>query len=198
MQKATPGSRSRALPCIIVVMALSSAPAFGEGYPKGSAYVDAGMHWEARDLVGDCFNFDAVAGYDFLIWDWFDLYLGPRVGVFTETVATAYMAPTLGVYWPLTVGGQIYFLYPSFFSKDFVLTCGAAADLFIYLDAVHWNPSDFQPVFFFTEIFLGMRFYFAGSFYVEGRIDGGTMAFWSDFPVFLKFGIQAGYVLQPG
>lgn len=180
--------------CIAITLACT-APVFGEGYPKGSGYVGGGFHWEFRDLVGDFTHLDFVAGYDFLILDGFDLYLGPRVGLFSETVATANMGPELGVYWPVTAGGQIYFLYPSPFTRDLVLTCGAAVDLFIYWDSVHWNPSDFQPVFLFTEVFLGLRLYIAKVFHVEARIDGGTMPFFSGLPVFLKFGILAGFDL---
>jgi hypothetical protein len=186
---------SRRTVCIIVAMALTAASAFAEGYPKGSGYIDGSIHWESRDLVGDFVNFDIVAGYDFLIWDGFDLYLGPRVGLFTETVATAYMGPDLAVYWPITAGGQIHFLYPILPTKDLVLTCGAAADLFLYLDAIHWSASDFQPVFIYTEVFLGLRYYIADLFHIEARVDAGTMAFWSDSPVFLKLGILAGFDL---
>jgi hypothetical protein len=184
---------SRRLLCIIVGIALTSASVFAEGYPKGNIYVDGSIHYEGRDYVGDAVNFDVVAGYDFLIWDWFDLYAGPRVGLFTETVATAFMGPGLDVYWPLTAGGQIYFLYPSFFTKDLVVTCGVAADMLIYTDALHW--SDGQPAFLFTEVFLGIRYYIANVVNIEARIDGGIMPFFSSIPFFIKFGLQVGYVM---
>ena len=187
-------SARRAIQACIVCIALFTASfAFAEGYPAGSAYVNGGIHWEMRDAVGEATNFDAIVGYDFLIWDGFDLYFGPRVGVFTETVMTAFMGPSLAIYVPLTAGAQLYFLYPSWFSKDLVLTCGGAADFLIYTDALHWTEN--QPVYTFMEVFLGVRYYIGRLFHIEGRMDAGVFPFFSDVPVVLKFGLQVGVEL---
>ncbi len=186
-------ARVRRITVMALIAVLAAAFASAEGYPAGGIFAGGGAHWEARDNVGDAVNFDAVVGYDFLILDWFDLYIGPRIGLFTETMFTAEMGPTLSVYFPVSAGGQIYFLYPSWFTKNLTLTCGVAADALIYLDPLHWNEG--QPVYLFTEVFLGVRLYIADVFYVEGRMDAGVCPFFATTPYVLKFGAQVGYAL---
>lgn len=183
---------AKKLLCVVAVMALAAGCAFAEGYPKISMYVQGGPHFEERDLVGTFINVDATAGIGLLVWDWFDLYVGLRLGVFSETVATAYMAPDLGVYYPFVAGAEVYFLYPFALSGDLVWTCGVATDNFLYLDSVHWNPSDFQPTYWYVEVYLGLRYYIARRFHVEARVAGGTMPLFDSPPTFVGVRLLAG------
>jgi hypothetical protein len=188
----------RRMVCFVLVATLlasfSAVGVFAEGYPKVSVNLEGGLHLEARDLVGSFTNGDASLGIDFLVWDGFDLYVGPRVGVSAETTATAYMAADLATYTPVTFGGQVYFLMPTALSKELVITAGAAYDGWLYTEAVHWDPSDYQPLYGYGEVFLGLRYYLARRWHVETRVAAGTMPFWSDPPVFL--GVRLGVGLD--
>jgi hypothetical protein len=170
-------------------MLACAALAGAQGYPKGSAYVDGSVHWESRELCPDATNWDVVAGYDFLIWNSFDLYAGPRVGWYTETDCTA--ARDWGVHNEPSVGGQLYFLYPSPFTKSLVLTCGIASDVMFNFDATE-NGAPVR-VDLFGEVFLGIRLYLGERCHIETRFDAGQFAFFDSPPTFIKLGLLAGY-----
>ena len=184
-------SGRRAL-CVFVMIALAAAGAFAEGYPKISMSVGGGPHREGRNHVGVLINFDAEAEIGYLVWDAMDLYVGLRTGVFAETVVTAYMAPVLEVYLPIVLGAEAYFLVPTALTRDLVWTCGVASCMYLYTDAVHLNPSDYQPSYWYTEVFVGARWYVVRGFHVEARLEGGTMLLFDNPPLFAGMRLSVG------
>jgi hypothetical protein len=178
--------------CAALLVTAGVSGAYAEGYPKLSMYVEGGPHLEGRDLVGRFVNADATACIDYLVWDWFDLYAGLRIGVYGETVATAYMAADLARYYPVDAGAEVYFLLPTALSRDLVWTCSLTTDTFIYLDSVHLNPSDYQPSFWYVEVYLGLRYYIMRNLHVEVRAAGGTMPLFQDLPAFAGARLAVG------
>jgi len=162
--------------------------AAAEGKEFGIIHVTGNYHMEARDLVGYADGFDVLAGFDFLIWDAADLYIGPRLGWYSETVATADM--DYGMHQKPSLGAQVYFLYPAPFLPALAATAGFAFDLLFNFDAPHAEAG--EPVYMFTSAFLGIRYTF-GRIHLEGRLEAGLFPFFDSPPYFVKFGLQVGY-----
>ncbi len=149
----------------------------------GVVTVTGNYHMEADDWdYAD--GFDVLGSFDFLVWDLLDLYVGPRVGWYSETVPTGLG----GMHQKPSVGGEAYLLYPAPFLPALAGTAGFAFDLLINIDGTHPD----QPVYMFASAFLGARITF-GSFHVEGRLEAGAFPFFDYVPYFLKFGFQVGY-----
>ncbi len=156
----------------------------------GIIHVTGNYHGESRDYVGSADGFDILAGFDFLLWDEFGLYAGPRLGWYTETVCTAYMTPELAMHHKPSVGAQIYLDYPSPFLKQLEGTAGFAFDVLINLDDLHSDPE--ERTYTFISAFLGIRFIFSEFIHLEARLEAGNFPFFDDPPVFVKGGLQAG------
>ncbi len=157
---------------------------------RGIVHLTGNYHAEFRgdDLSAD--GFDVLAGFDFLLWDFLDLYAGPRLGWYTETVCTAYMTPELAMRHKPSIGAQIYLIYPSPLLKSLEVTAGLALDVLVNLDDLHSDPG--ERTYTFTAAFLGIRFALSEFIYVEGRLEAGNFPFFEDPPFFVKGGLQAG------
>jgi hypothetical protein len=151
----------------------------------GAIHVTGNYHMEANDFdYAD--GFDVLAGFDFLLWKEADLYAGPRLGWYSETVPTGQG----GMHQKPSLGGQIYFLYPAPFLRQLAGVAGFACDFLFNIDGTFPD----QPVYFFASAFLGLRYTF-GRIHLEGRLEAGLFPFFDSdsLPYFLKFGLQVGY-----
>jgi hypothetical protein len=151
----------------------------------------ANYHAEFRDdLYAD--GYDILAACDFLLSDSWGLYAGPRIGWYGETVCTAFMSGSLSMYQKPSIGGQIYFNYPSWISPNVQGIAGVAFDMLINWDKLH-NQGTGDTLYLFISCFLGVRWLVSDTTHLEFRIEGGEFPFFEGTPYFLKFGLQVGW-----
>ncbi len=153
-------------------------------------HLTGNYHGEIRDTIGYVDGFDVLAGVDFLLWEEAGLYFGPRLGLYEETVCTAYMSGSLGRYLKPSFGGQAYFLIPSWFSAAISETLGVACDVLVNLDELHSDPG--ERLYLFVSAFLGTRLLIAANVFFEARFEAGLFPFFESPPFFLKAGLQLG------
>lgn len=183
-------------PCLLtIVLAAAAAPALrADESPDPSSrttvHVMANYHLESRDYVGYAGGFDVLAGVDFLIWRMMDLYAGPRIGWYSETVCTAYLAPQLAMHQKPSVGGQVYLTYPFRSFTALVSTAGVSVDVLLNFDELHSDPS--ERTYTFLGFFLGLRYLATPSLHLEARLEAGLFPFFEAIPILIKGGIRVG------
>lgn len=139
---------------------------------RATFHVTANYPLEAGDYVGYAGGFDILAGADIPIWRAMDLFGGPRIGWYSETVCTAYLSPRLAMHQKPSVGGQIYFTSPVRFLDGIVSTAGVSVCALINLDDLHSDPA--ERIYTFHGFFLGLRCPVAESLHPEARLGAGV------------------------
>jgi hypothetical protein len=179
----------------MLVFSIQTVVAEGNGfilYGTGNLHGEVRKTWSHGTI--SAFNFDILAGADFLLLD--PIYLGARFGWYAETVCTSYMAPQLDIYQKPSLGFHAAYRIDTPTSLVTILL-GLSSDFLLNFDQLHVEQAAlgywWELVYWFLGVNGDVRFNITDNLFLGLSVEAGVFPFFQPaWPIFAKAGVQLG------